>query len=74
MEEKQFLNLLIVPYGIEMSLDSDTLSPFAELLIVPYGIEMCEDHDSCLDSWSFNRTLWNWNTPTVAASTMAASF
>ena len=55
--------LLIVPYGIETR--SIGLSKFVVffLLIVPYGIETFNSSIYNICNRTFNRTLWNWNSP-----------
>ena len=58
MGEKR-LNLLIVPYGIETTLDISLCSKDSTLLIVPYGIETADKARDRVSRMTFNRTLWN---------------
>ena len=60
-QNKDIWILLIVPYGIETSLEYRN-SLEETLLIVPYGIETFKQLDIYnLMKLTFNRTLWNWN-------------
>ena len=52
------IDLLIVPYGIEILLFRH-LRRLQKLLIVPYGIEMKVFSFRSFGKSSFNRTLWN---------------
>ena len=51
--------LLIVPYGIEISIKEYRIYSLG-LLIVPYGIEISLINKNCDNrSRTLNRTLWN---------------
>ena len=52
--------LLIVPYGIETRIIHFRPITY-DLLIVPYGIETRQGNYYTLWTYTFNRTLWNWN-------------
>ena len=52
------VKLLIVPYGIETSIQLPQTTQ-ALLLIVPYGIETMINFCFIAFLFSFNRTLWN---------------
>ena len=52
-------HLLIVPYGIETSIEYTSFHNFVTLLIVPYGIETQVQVSGVQIHLTFNRTLWN---------------
>ena len=66
-------DLLIVPYGIEITkclICIDT----SLLLIVPYGIEMTYNNWLENGQYPFNCTLWNWNTTIRHSQTSQQDF
>ena len=59
-EQSEDFELLIVPYGIEITSKVGFKQILHFLLIVPYGIEiLSENRRSLLPVGAFNRTLWN---------------
>ncbi len=54
----KLFGLLIVPYGIETSVQRENTGNYT-LLIVPYGIETKNYIKKGGYRCSFNRTLWN---------------
>ena len=53
------LQVLIVPYGIEIQVNNSLILDFDFVLIVPYGIEIFLNPAETHGQDSFNRTLWN---------------
>ena len=61
-------NVLIVPYGIEMT-DTMVWLSTVGVLIVPYGIEILKCGTTWIRKRGFNRTLWNWNRKNLLITT-----
>ena len=57
--DAKFVELLIVPYGIETAVFRIVMCIRIKLLIVPYGIETSRRRRWTAKAGAFNRTLWN---------------
>ena len=61
-------HLLIAPYGIEIRMIQMMPAMGTYLLIAPYGIEIKHIEVHTKQQYTFNCTLWNWNSIVIRIS------